>query len=267
MPIDGAEAPRGRARSTIPARQNNGRVPSSPGRHKPAPGGTGPHVHPGAPTGPATDLVLREPEQILDDRERLAADLHDHVIQRLFAVVMNVERVAGTLGPGPLAARLEAAVDDLDDTITQLRHAIRRLQQMPQMPPGADDNGAALAGRLLDVITAVTPALGFTPFLRFTGLDVPLPQGVDEDLLAVLREALTNVARHAQAGSTEVEVSATPDRLTVKVTDDGTGIGADPARHSGLGNMYRRARDHHGAFSVEPLHQSGTRLTWSVPRR
>jgi signal transduction histidine kinase len=264
MSIDRAEDPRGRARPTIPARHNNGRVTSSPGCHKPVPGGTGPHVHPGAPTGPVTELVLREPEQILEDRERLAADLHDHVIQRLFAVVMNVERVAGTLGRGPLAARLEAAVDDLDDIITQLRHAIRRLQQMP---PVADDNGVALAGRLLDVITAVTPALGFTPFLRFTGLDVPLPQGVDEDLLAVLREALTNVARHAQAGSTEVEVSATPDRLTVKVTDDGTGIGTDPARRSGLGNMYRRARDHHGAFSVEPLHESGTRLTWSVPLR
>jgi signal transduction histidine kinase len=114
-------------------------------------------------------------------------------------------------------------------------------------------------------MTEVSPALGFDPVLRLTGLDVPLPEDIDEDLLAVLREALTNVARHAQAGGAEVEVAATVDRLTVKVTDDGTGIDAAPARRSGLDNLARRAHDRHGTFSAEALHRSGTQVTWTVP--
>jgi signal transduction histidine kinase len=111
----------------------------------------------------------------------------------------------------------------------------------------------------------VSPALGFDPVPRLTGLDVPLPEDIDEDLLAVLREALTNVARHAQAGGAEVEVAATADRLTVKVTDDGTGIAAAPVRRSGLANMHGRAHDHRGAFSAEALRRSGSRVIWTVP--
>jgi signal transduction histidine kinase len=86
---------------------------------------------------------------------------------------------------------------------------------------------------------------------------VPLPEDIDEDLLAVLREALTNVTRHAQAAGAEVEVAATVDRLTVKVADDGTGIDAAPACRSGLDNLARRAHDRRGTFSAEALHRSG----------
>jgi signal transduction histidine kinase len=246
---------------------SNGHVGSGPGPREPAPAGNGSTGPPGAAVDPAPDpaavLTLWERERLLEERERIADDLHDHVIARLFAAALNLERVMGTLGPGPLAAQLEVTVDGLDETIFQLRRMIGRLKQ--QTASVGDGGGAALAGRLLNVMAESSPALGFDPVVRLTGLDVPLPEDIDEDLLAVLREALTNVARHAEADSVEVEVAATADRLTVKVTDDGTGIAAAPARRSGLTNMHRRAHDHRGAFSAEALHRSGSRVTWTVP--
>ena len=230
-----------------------------------AAGGNG-STEPGAVAdalAPTPAAVPWERERLLEERERIAADLHDHVIGRLFAAALNLERVRGTLGPGPLAAQLEVTVDGLDETIFELRRMIGRLKQ--QTASVGDGSGAALAIRLLNVMTEMSPALGFSPVLRLTGLNVPLPGDIDEDLLAVLREALTNVARHAQAGGAKVEVDATVDRLTVKVTDDGTGIDAAPALHSGLNNLARRAHDRHGTFSAEAVHRSGTRVTWTVP--
>src|SRR3954469_14876415 len=238
--------------------RGNGRVGSGPGLGKWAPAGNGATGPPAVADAPAPDpaavLALWERERLLEERERIAADLHDHVIARLFAAALNLERIVGTLGPGPLAAQLEVTVDGLDETIFQLRRMIGRLKQ--QTASAGDGAGAALAGRLLNVVTEVSPALGFDPVLRLTGLDVSLPEDIDEDLLAVLREALTNVARHARAGGAEVEVAATVDRLTVKVTDDGPGIDAAPARRSGLDNLARRADDRHGTFSAEALHRS-----------
>jgi signal transduction histidine kinase len=215
-------------------------------------------------------LVPEARDRLLEERHRLAADLHDHVISRLFAAALNLDRVAGMLDSGPLAARLEVSVDGLDETIFQLRRMIARLQQ--EVPPvdgiaRADVAGADLIGRLLEVLAEASPALGFEPDLLLTGLDVPLPEDVDEDLLAVLREALTNIARHARARSAEVEVAASDDRLRVTVTDDGAGIQAALPRSSGLDNLARRARDRHGTFSAVALRRSGTRVTWTVPLR
>jgi signal transduction histidine kinase len=245
----------------------NGCVGSGPGPREPAATGSGYTGPPGASVdpdpNPSAVLALWERERLLEERERIADDLHDHVIARLFAAALNLERVMGTLGPGQLAAQLEVTVDGLDETIFQLRRMIGRLKQ--QTASVGDGGGPALAGRLLNVITEVSPALGFHPLLRLTGLDVPLPEDIHGDLLAVLREALANVARHAEADSVEVEVAATPDRLTVNVTDDGTGIAGVPARRSGLDSMHRRAYNHRGAFSAEALHRSGTRVTWTVP--
>jgi signal transduction histidine kinase len=259
-PAQGASTQRGLGRG-------NGRVGSGPGPGESATTGNGspgpPAVADALAPGPAAVLALWERERLLEERERIAADLHDHVIARLFAAALNLERVVGTLGPGPLAAQLEVTVDGLDETIFQLRRMIGRLKQ--QTVSVGDGAGAALAVRLLNVMTEVSPALGFDPVLRLTGLDVPLPEDIDEDLLAVLREALANVARHALAGGAEVEVAATVDRLTVKVTDDGTGIDAAAAHRSGLDNLARRAHDRHGTFSAEALHRSGTRVTWTVP--
>ena len=195
---------------------------------------------------------------LLDERERIAADLHDHVIQRLFASGLSLQALAATLGPGHAADRVLATVADLDTTISQIRTAIFALQQPPQT---AAPRG--LRARLLDVVTDVTPALGFEPAVRFSGLLDILPVAVSDDLLAVLREALTNTARHAHATTVDVELAATTDRLTLNVRDNGTGIG-ETTRRSGLANLRHRAEHHGGTLTVESA-TDGTRLAWSVP--
>jgi signal transduction histidine kinase len=200
---------------------------------------------------------------LLDERERIAADLHDHVIQRLFASGLSLQALAATLGPGQAADRLRGTVADLDTTITQIRTAIFQLQQVPSATP------RGLRARLLDVVADVTPALGFDPAVRFAGLIDTLPEAASLDLLAVLREALTNTARHAQATAVEVAIIATARRLTVEVRDDGVGIG-DTGRRSGLAHLQHRAERHGGALDLGPPETgsgdpAGTRLTWSIP--
>jgi signal transduction histidine kinase len=210
----------------------------------------------------AIELAEARAEQqravMLDERERIAADLHDHVIQRLFAAGLSLQRTAGNLGAADAAERIRATVDDLDATIRQIRTSIFQLQQIPQArTPG-------LRARLLDVATDLTPVLGFEPAVRFSGILDAVAGDVGEDVLAVVRESLSNVARHAQAGSAEVDVVATTDRLTVDVRDDGVGLGSTE-RRSGLDNLRRRADRHGGTFTVGPREPAGTWLSWSVP--
>jgi signal transduction histidine kinase len=210
----------------------------------------------------AIELAEARAEQqravMLDERERIAADLHDHVIQRLFAAGLSLQRAAGSLGAGETTDRILATVDDLDATIRQIRTSIFQLQQLPQTrAPG-------LRARLLDVATDLTPVLGFEPAVRFSGVIDAVPNDVGEDVLAVVRESLSNVARHARAGSAEVDVSATADRLTVDIRDDGVGLGSTD-RRSGLDNMRRRADRRGGTFAVGPREPAGTVLSWSVP--
>jgi signal transduction histidine kinase len=194
---------------------------------------------------------------LLDERERIAADLHDHVIQRLFACGLSLQALAATLGPGPATDRVLATVVDLDATISQIRTAIFALQQPPQTAP------RGLRARLLEVATEVTPALGFEPAVRFCGLLDALPTALGNDLLAVLREALTNTARHAHATSVDVELTATANRLSLDVCDNGTGIGGT-TRRSGLANLRQRAEHHGGTLTVDSG-PAGMRLSWSVP--
>ena len=114
-------------------------------------------------------------------------------------------------------------------------------------------------------MTEVAPALGFQPALRLAGpIEHLLPAAVVEDLLAAVREALTNVARHAAATSVMVDLTAGAEKLTLQVLDDGRGI-PEGGRRSGLQNMRRRAEHHAGTFTVAPRHPSGTALSWSVP--
>jgi len=213
----------------------------------------------------AIELAAARAEQqraaLLDDRERIAADLHDHVIQRLFAAGLSLQALVGPLGRGPLGDRLLLAIRSLDDTILQIRSSIFALQQESRV----SDTG--VRARLLGVLADVTPALGFEPAIRFSGvLEGTLPDDLLEDLIAVVREALTNVARHAAAHSAEVSVATTADRLSVEVTDDGYGLGA-ATRNSGLGNLHRRAMTRGGTCTVEPRLPTGTRLAWTAPLR
>ena len=209
----------------------------------------------------ALELARARSEQqraaLLDERERIAADLHDHVIQRLFASGLSLQALAATLGPGRATERVLATVADLDATISQIRTAIFALQQAPQAP------ARGLRARVLDVVTEVTPALGFEPAVRFSGLLDTLSTALTDDLLAVLREALTNTARHAHATAVDVELTATRDRVTLGVRDNGTGI-ADTTRRSGLANLRHRAELHGGDLTVDSS-PDGTRLIWNVP--
>ena len=201
----------------------------------------------------------QERAAMLDDHERIAADLHDHVIQRLFAAGLNLQGLAVTLGPGDDGDRLSRTIADLDSTIKQIRATIFQLQQEP-----ASDL-AGVRRRLVQTLTEISPALGFEPGLQLSGLlEGTIPDPVAQDLLAVVREALSNVARHASAAEAVVEVSAEHGLLTLRVSDDGRGIGPTP-RRSGLANMQRRAEALGGGMRVEPREPSGTALVWTVP--
>ena len=202
--------------------------------------------------------VEQQRAAMLDERERIAADLHDHVIQRLFATGLSLQVLAGTLGPGRARQRVQATIADLDATIAQIRTSIFALQQNPQTPP------RGLRARLLDLVTEVTPALGFAPAVRFSGLLDGLPDQTAEDLLAVLREALTNIARHAHAHTADVDLRGRPQWLTLDIRDDGTGLG-DTTRRSGLANLRHRAQHHGGTLTLTPRDPTGTWLSWSIP--
>jgi signal transduction histidine kinase len=211
----------------------------------------------------AIELAEARAEQqrslVFEERERIAADLHDHVIQRLFAAGLSLQSVVAGLPPGRTADRITTAVADVDDTISQIRSTIFQLQRLPQA------RARGVRDRLLDVLTDVAPALGFQPALRLTGpIEHLVPAALLEDLLAVLREALTNVARHAGATSVTVDLRADGGTLRLEVQDDGRGMSQD-GRRSGLLNMRRRAERHGGSFTIGSRDPRGTTVRWSAP--
>jgi signal transduction histidine kinase len=193
-----------------------------------------------------------------DERERIAADLHDHVIQRLFAAGLSLQALAATVDPGRSADRILATIADLDDTISQIRTSIFQLQQTSGTQP------YGLRARLLDVVAAEIPALGLDPAVRFSGPLDTLPDDVADDLVAVLREALSNIARHARARTAEVDLTAGAERITLEVHDDGIGLGPT-RRRSGLANLRRRAELHGGRLTLASRRPTGTDLSWTIP--
>jgi signal transduction histidine kinase len=210
----------------------------------------------------AIELAEARAEQqraaMLDERDRIAADLHDHVIQRLFAAGLSLQSVAMGLGGSPATERVLATVADLDATISQIRTTIFQLHDLPRTDP------EGMRARVLAVAAEAGTALGFEPAVRFTGTLDTLPTDIAEDLVAVVREALTNVARHARARTAEVDLTARPDHLVLTVRDDGVGL-APGTRNSGLANMRRRAERHGGTFDIGPGEPTGTVVTWSIP--
>jgi signal transduction histidine kinase len=204
--------------------------------------------------------VDREQLAVYGDRDRIARDLHDLVIQRLFATGMGLEGALRSMQPPEAVQRVRRAVDDLDTTIKEIRTTIFALQSPA---PAA---GEGLRTAVLQAIRGASDNLGFEPSVTFRGpVDTLVPAPVGEQLLAVLREALSNTARHAAATSASVELFAGPDGLRLVVTDDGKGL-APGERRSGLANLASRARHLGGTFraeSAEPA--SGTVVTWEVP--
>jgi signal transduction histidine kinase len=213
----------------------------------------------------------RELFVVLEDRERIARDLHDVVIQRLFATGLHLqsaarladERRRSDLAQVPardrpdVGARINGAVDDLDATIRDIRSAIFELRTPVN---------AALRAEIRATVDAAAASLGFRPELRLDGpVDSAVPDDVRPDLLAVLREALSNAVRHARASAVEVHVEVADGRLRLAVTDNGVGVATPFDERSGLANMRQRATGHDGTLTLVPGPGGGTRVAWSVP--
>jgi signal transduction histidine kinase len=200
---------------------------------------------------------------LVSDRERIARDLHDSIVQRLFATGLSLQGAAGLVRGDPDTAerRINAAVDDLDLVVKHIRSAIFALGP----PVGRSAEG--LRQRVLDLVSESAGMLGFEPTVLFEGpVDALTPEPVATELLATLREALTNVARHAQAGRIDVVLSCDGGELVLRVADDGVGPPApDEPRGHGLDNMATRADKFGGSFAIEPSSARGTAIAWRVP--
>ncbi|WP_225850342.1 GAF domain-containing sensor histidine kinase [Streptomyces sp. HPF1205] len=206
----------------------------------------------------------RASEQLLvfNDRDRIARDLHDLAIQRLFASGLTLQAALGRIADRPEAAeRVERVVDDLDETIKIIRSTIYALGRR------ANRQDTGLRAGLLAEADKGSEALGFTPTLRMSGLlDTLVPAGVAEHVLAVVREALSNAARHAEAATVDVSVEVDDAWVRLRVADDGRGIDPDVARRSGLANARSRAEELGGTFAVTPGPSgAGTVLEWAAP--
>jgi signal transduction histidine kinase len=196
---------------------------------------------------------------VSEDRERIARDLHDTVIQRIFAVALSLQAIQGTAQDQEIGDRLQTAIDDLDDTIRQVRTTIFALE-----PPPMSESG--LRARALEICAEATRSLEYEPEILFMGPVDSVPSAVGTHALAVLREALSNVARHARAHRVEVMLSAAAEELHLAVTDDGVGVpGPSERLGKGLPNMAERAEALGGSFSLTSQSAGGARVDWRVP--
>jgi len=198
---------------------------------------------------------------VLADRDRIARDLHDLVIQRLFAIGLGLQSVRQATAGTSVADRVAGLVLDLDRTIQDIRRSIFSLHEAVDSPHG-------LRAELMATAEQATASLGFEPRVGFDGpLDTLVPDHVRPDLLACLREALSNAAKHADATSVSVDVAV--DRrgreLTMVVVDDGNGLPADTDRRSGLANLAGRAERWGGTLAVDQSDDGGVRIEWRVP--
>ncbi|MFK0175102.1 GAF domain-containing protein [Streptomyces xanthochromogenes] len=203
---------------------------------------------------------VAEQVSLLEDRDRIARDLHDLAIQRLFATGMTLQSAQRFVDHPEAGERLSRAVDDLDETIKIIRSTIFGLRAHETKAPGV-----GLRVRAVRVLEQAVSSLGFTPALRMEGLlDTDVPQGLADEVVAVIGEALTNTARHARASRADVSLVVRRGELTVDVVDDGVGI-TEGGRRSGLRNLAERAQRLGGGFTTGAGPEGGTRLEWKVP--
>jgi signal transduction histidine kinase len=194
------------------------------------------------------------------DRDRIGRDLHDLAIQRLFATGMTLQSVLKITEKQQVRDRVNKSVAELDDTIKVIRSTIFALSEHANR-----EEQPGLRAQVLQICQDSAEILGFTPALRFTGpVDFEVPEETAEHALAVTREALSNIARHAQASRAEVDVATANGFLILRVADDGVGI-PEGGRRSGLGNLAERAAQLGGDFSIAPGEANGTVLLWRVP--
>lgn len=197
---------------------------------------------------------------LLHERERIARDLHDTVIQRLFATGLSLQGAARLAARPEVADRIQAAVEDLDDTVRHIRTVIFGLEASQSKVSDVRQQVMVLTGE-------AAGSLGFDPRVVFDGpVDATVDETTAPELLATLREALSNVARHAAASRVDVEVTAGED-LVLVVEDDGRGFGGPAGDGSGHGlrNMQTRAEALGGHFEVTTADSGGTKLEWRIP--
>ncbi|MER5642282.1 GAF domain-containing protein [Kitasatospora sp. NPDC002227] len=203
----------------------------------------------------------RDSEQValLQERDRIARDLHDLAIQRLFATGMTLQGATRFIEHPEATDRVLRAIDDLDETARTIRATIFGLRARETGPAAS-----GLRAALVETVERATTVLGFAPAVRMSGLlDVAVPRDVADQAVAVLHEALSNTARHAHATSVEVTVEA-DDHLTLTVTDNGDGL-PETGRRSGLANLAERAGAFGGEFRAAARAGGGTELIWRVP--
>ena len=217
----------------------------------------------------AVTLVLAEAQRgqqrlaVYQDRDRIARDLHDLVIQRLFATGMSLQGATRLPGvPEDATARIGRAVDELDETIKEIRHTIFALHEPVEGP------NSTLRGRVMRETAQAAAFLGFEPAVRFVGaVDSAVSDESTDHLIAALREILTNAAKHAQASKVDVVVALEDPDVILTATDDGVGLPTEGAgRRSGMANMSARAQELGGDCVAERVSESGgTRIIWRVP--
>ena len=212
----------------------------------------------------AMELARRRAESeeltVLHDRDRIARDLHDLAIQRLFATGITLQSATRLIDRPEAAERVGRAVNDLDTTIKIIRSTIFGLRTT-----GDGRGGRGLRRDLTETVQRAAGPLGFSPALRIDGpVDAAVPDDLAPHLVAVTAEALSNAARHAHARHLDVTLSVNAAGVTLTVTDDGAGVG-DAPHTGGLANMRARADMHGGRLSVETPEGGGTRVVWWVP--
>jgi signal transduction histidine kinase len=206
---------------------------------------------------------------LLEDRERIARDLHDTVIQRLFATGLSLQATGRLVQDPHVAQRLAALVDELDVTVRHIRTVIFGMDP----PRSGTDRG--LRSKVLDLTEEIGPALGFEARVTFAGpVDSVVPDPLADEVLATMREALSNATRHAHAAHVAVELTVTATQVIVQVTDDGVGFPAKaftqadrpgPASGNGLRNMKARADALGGHFEIAAAPEGGTVVRWESP--
>ncbi|ONH29543.1 GAF domain-containing sensor histidine kinase [Pseudofrankia asymbiotica] len=199
---------------------------------------------------------------VLEDRDRIARDLHDHVMQRLFAVALGLQGLAEAEDHPNRAKRLATYVDDLDSTLREIRQSVFELRGRSAA------GGAGLRMALRGIVDETTRAFGFEPRLLVDGpLDSAVTPAVADHLFAVVRESLSNAARHARCRGASVTVTVADGRVSAEIVDDGIGLGTgEPSRRSGLANMRSRAEELCGTFEIGPGPDGvGTRVVWTAP--
>ena len=197
---------------------------------------------------------------LYEERDRLARDLHDTVIQRLFAIGLSLQSMQANPSATRIGDRLKSTIADVDDTIRQVRTSIFEL--------GSDGLGRGVRDDVLSLLEDLNPVVGFDVHTLFEGpVDTAVPDRVRDHLLAVIREAVTNIGRHAQATKATVAIAAAHGQCRLRIEDDGCGMVESEAASGGLGlgNLRRRAEKLHGQFEIDSPAAGGTVLIWQVP--